>query len=185
MSHSKMRPAARHVRPILGCCFAALLGLTTVIPGPATAQQQGFDPQLSQIIGGALIAGGLAKILSDRADDRADKRREEARRDAERRATPEVRVHRNFDPVIEPPRREYREEGRRHRRGGWRTLPAACLRDVTGPHRTERVVGQRCLQREGVEASLPVNCATTIRQRGREHIAYRAACLQDAGFRFR
>lgn len=181
MSHSKMRPAIRHARPILGGCFAALLALSAALPGPATAQQQGLDPQLSQIIGGALIAGGLAKILGDRADERELRRREESSHESGRRGLPAVRVHRDFAPVIEPPRRGLREG----RAAAWRILPASCLRDVTGGRYVQRVVGRTCLQRAGVRASLPVSCATTLDRGGRRHVVYRAACLREAGFGFR
>lgn len=195
------RLSIHHARPILGTALAALLALTTVIPGPATAQQggSGIDPQLSRIIGGLLIAGGVAKVLDDRNDRRDARRREEARqeterqaaadraaaqrlaerREAERRDAEEAARHRrdrDYRAVVEPDRRH----GRRAR-----TLPASCLRDDLSASRVRRVVGQQCLQRSGVDVSLPVDCATLIESRGRFRTAYDARCLSDAGFRFR
>lgn len=171
------RPPIHRVRPVLGCLVAALLALTSVMPGPATAQQQtGIDPRLSQIIGALLIAGGIAEVIDERDDRKKARRAEEARREAERKAAKSVKVHRDFRPAIEPGG---------HRGGRARTLPASCLRDVTGGRAVKRVVGQQCLQRNGVQASLPVDCATLVEVGGRFRTAYTASCLQGAGFRFR
>lgn len=180
------RPSIHHARPILGCLVALVMALTTVVPGPATAQQtSAADRQLGQILGALLIAGGVAKVLDDRKDRKKARRAEEARRadearrEAERRAEAAARrnVHRDFDPIVEP---DHRRRG--HARA---VLPSRCLRDVTGGPRVKRVVGQNCLQRNGVRAALPVNCATLVEVGGRFRTAYTASCLSDAGFRFR
>ena len=187
------RLSIHHARPILGCLVALVMALTTVVPGPATAQQtSAADRQLGQILGALLIAGGVAKVLDDRKDRKKARRAEEAqraeeaRREAERRAAAAARrnVHRDFDPIVEPG----------HRRGDHAravlpspraVLPSRCLRDVTGGPRVKRVVGQNCLQRNGVRAALPVNCATLVEVGGRFRTAYTASCLSDAGFQFR
>ena len=168
------RLSIRLARPVIACGIAALLGLTSALPGPARAQQQyqqAGDPMLSQLLGALLIAGGLAHIL-----DEDDDRRDDARRSAGRRDVPPVTVHRNFNPRIEPPRRHHPVV---------RALPASCLRDITGGRQVQRVLGRDCLQRQGVRAVLPAHCAARFRVGGRERVAYRASCLKDAGFSFR
>ena len=194
------RPTIHHARPILGCCLAALLGLTAVVPAPATAQQQSTrDQQLSQVLGALLIAGGIAKVIDDRNDRRDERRDRERRAEEERRAEAlraaeaqryaeeqrrieeqrraEARSRHDLRPLIEP--------GRQRRGMGARTLPASCLRDVTGGRRPERVVEARCLQRADVRTTLPTSCARLVEVAGRFRTMYGAQCLSDQGYRFR
>ena len=161
----------RHARPILGCCVAAILALTSVVSAPAAAQQyQPAGDSVSQLLGALLIAGGLAHILDDDGDD---DRSGSARRGSGPRAVPPVSVHRDFRP--------HADRGR----PAFRTLPASCLRDVTGGRQVQRVIGRECLQRQGVRTILPASCATRLRFGGRDIVAYRADCLRGSGYSFR
>lgn len=155
---------------------AGLMALTLTFTSATSAQAQGLSEEdVGKILFGLLATAAIANAVKNNRDDRAAP--------VQRHVTPRVEIHRQ--PT--KPRGEWRHQNQtRHseRRQDYTVLPRTCLRTFDGRNGTQRMLVQRCLDRNYARAaSLPDRCAVRVRtDRGTRH-GYNPRCLRDMGYR--
>lgn len=139
-------------------CLALAVALSPISAAPAKALDR--DETIGLIVGLAALAA-IAKEIDDR-NDRKKKRKEQQR----------VTRHAPIEP---------RYDRYRHQRS--LVLPGNCVRTFDTVRGTRTVLGNRCLQRSGVNvARLPDRCERTVQTRNGPRAAFGARCLRREGY---
>ncbi|MBK5934894.1 hypothetical protein C8N32_103138 [Rhodovulum imhoffii] len=140
---------------------SAVAALSLAVAGAAPARAADADDIAKALFGAAtlfVIVKGLEK------DDKPR---------AQRDRRPRVEPHRPRQEIIRPaPSRAKR------------ALPGACVRHIeTRRGATRKVVGQRCLERQGYRGRLPRACEVIVETRRGDRLGYGAHCLRQKGYR--
>ena len=148
--------------------IAATTALTLTIASISPAHADGWSNEDT----GKLIFGLAAIAVIGAALDARDRRE-----DREERATPArqgINTNRSWSDLND------REEAAQDAR---RALPASCLRWVETRYGHQRLLGQRCLERNYDRvAHLPARCAVRLYSDNGPRNGFDPHCLRDAGF---
>jgi hypothetical protein len=149
--------------------IVGITALSLTFASAAPAQANGFDREDvgKMLIGIAAIAALNAAIQSNKRDDRA----------AERSEPVQHRTNRSNNSWADLNRHRGHDQARN------RDLPRECLRSVKTRFGTQRLFGQRCLERNYARVNrLPNRCAVRIYTADGPRRGFDPLCLREQGF---
>ena len=153
--------------------IAGITALSLTFASAAPVQANGFDREDvgKLLIGIAAIAALNAAMENNKRSERADARADD------RAQTADHRSNRRANSWADLNRPRQRDHARN------RDLPRECLRSVETRFGTQRMFGQRCLERNYPRVDrLPDRCAVRVYSSNGPRRGFDPLCLREQGF---